>query len=313
MFGKTEASGKEELKSEKPKESEDPIKNRDAIKKFRELEKKEWEAYWFVRRLDVQDTWLLKFRYWQQRFIDAPATWFRQNIVEPLHDRNAKPYYQHQFDRAPEIDQCGVNDRACFYEANEQFRRDKVVDWQILEILNERVNRCMTYNWKNERGPPLGPIHLCTQAIEDYEIAELNFFIKYGELGSAVTTIDCYMKQKHRMIWERRHPEVMAERERAYQKYLEKKKNGYFDMSFWKKGLTFQDKKKHQPPYDLRTDKSPYDKDQPLSKDWRFYKQAAQDPEFAKEQNKIAKPLEPPESRIKKILETRRQHKENNP
>lgn len=37
---------------------------------------------------------------------------------------------------------------------------------------------------------------------------ELNFFIKYGELGSEADVRDAYMKQKHRMIWERRNPEV---------------------------------------------------------------------------------------------------------
>lgn len=43
----------------------------------------------------------------------------------------------------------------------------------------------------------------------------MNFFIKYGELGSEADVRDAYMKQKHRMIWERRHPEIMAEREAA--------------------------------------------------------------------------------------------------
>lgn len=44
---------------------------------------------------------------------------------------------------------------------------------------------------------------------------ELNFFIKYGELGSEADVRDAYMKQKHRMIWEKRNPEV----------------NIYFDLS----------------------------------------------------------------------------------
>ena len=29
-----------------------------------------------------------------------------------------------------------------------------------------------------------------------------------GELGQQANAIDAYMKQKHRMIWQRRHPDV---------------------------------------------------------------------------------------------------------
>lgn len=64
----------------------------------------------------------------------------------------------------------------------------------------------------------------------------------------------------------------MEERERKYQEYLEKKKNGQFDMSFWKKGLVFQDKKKYTPPYGTDLSKPAYETDQPLSKDWQYYK-----------------------------------------
>lgn len=75
--------------------------------------------------------------------------------------------------------------------------------------------------------------------IEDAEEADLNFFIKYGELGAESDVRDAYMKQKHRMVWERRNPEIMQAREKKRQEYEEKKKNGEFDMSFWKKGLWF--------------------------------------------------------------------------
>ena len=45
---------------------------------------------------------------------------------------------------------------------------------------------------------------------------ELNFFIKYGELGGEADVRDAYMKQKHRLIWERRHPDIMEARKQAY-------------------------------------------------------------------------------------------------
>ncbi len=65
-------------------------------------------------------------------------------------------------------------------------------------------------------------------------MSDLNFFIKYGELGCEADVRDAYMKQKHRMIWERRHPEIMALRERQRQEYEEKKKRGIFDEAFWR-------------------------------------------------------------------------------
>lgn len=64
----------------------------------------------------------------------------------------------------------------------------------------------------------------------------------------------------------------MEERERQYQEYLVKKKNGQFDMSFWKKGLIFQDKKNFATPYGTDFSKPAYETDQPLSKDWQYYK-----------------------------------------
>lgn len=57
------------------------------------------------------------------------------------------------------------------------------------------------------------------QVIEDLEENELNFFIKYGELGAEADVRDAYMKQKHRLIWERRHPEIMEERKKALKEH----------------------------------------------------------------------------------------------
>lgn len=46
------------------------------------------------------------------------------------------------------------------------------------------------------------------------------------------------------------------------------------------------DKKNYLPPYDNQLDKVPWEGDQPLSKDWQYYKKVAEDPEFDKEQGK---------------------------
>ncbi len=40
------------------------------------------------------------------------------------------------------------------------------------------------------------------------EEAFTNFFIKYGEMPHWHRVEDAFMKQKHRLIWQRRHGEV---------------------------------------------------------------------------------------------------------
>ncbi|PIO67870.1 hypothetical protein TELCIR_10367 [Teladorsagia circumcincta] len=130
-------------------------------------EKAAWDAYWQLRDLDSRGTIFPRMRYYAHKAFDAPATWFRETIVQPINNRNRLPYYQRKLNRVPEIDECGVNDKV----------------------------------------------------IEDLEENELNFFIKYGELGSEADVRDAYMKQKHRLIWERRHPEIMEERQRAIREH----------------------------------------------------------------------------------------------
>ncbi|EFP12666.1 hypothetical protein CRE_29612 [Caenorhabditis remanei] len=241
-------------------------------------DKASWDAYWKVRDVDSRGSIYPRFRYYAHKAFDAPATWFREKVVQPLNNRNRLPYYHRQLNRVPEIDECGVNDKACFYEANEQYRLDKMVDGFILQTLRQRVDRCMLYN-----NPDHSP---CAKVIEDMEENELNFFIKYGEMGGEADVRDAYMKQKHRMIWERRHPEIMEERSAKLADHKERLANGEFDYSFWKKGMFYQDKKNYEPPYEFYMSKSPLEGDKPLSKDWQYYKNVSQDPEFDKEQGK---------------------------
>jgi NADH dehydrogenase (ubiquinone) 1 beta subcomplex subunit 10 len=259
-------------------QDQDEHQHLSSVQRRRLQDREEWNAYWKLRKLDAEGGIFPTAKYYVHRFADAPVTWFRQKIVEPLHDKNKMPYYQRRLTRVPEIDQCGVNDQACYFEANEQYRLDKLVDFHILNTLRERSERCVQYHQLN--------LFKCAEAVEDMEEAELGYFIKYGEMNSESDVRDVYMKQKHRMIWERRHPEIMAERERAYQEHKEKLRNGEFDYSFWKKGMWYQDKKSHEAPYEFFLSKPTVEGDKPLSKNWEYYKQVAQDPEFDKEQGK---------------------------
>ncbi|CAB3364337.1 Hypothetical predicted protein [Cloeon dipterum] len=131
--------------------------------------------------------------------IDSPVTWFRERVVTP--NRESYPWYHQKFRRVPTIDECYTDDVICFYEANSQFKRDKAVDSEILAILRIRMEDCNMFH-----GPDA--VAKCKSLVETYKEAEGNWFCKYGDLGFHGNVKDAYMKQKHRMVWERRHGPV---------------------------------------------------------------------------------------------------------
>ncbi|ODM91636.1 NADH dehydrogenase [ubiquinone] 1 beta subcomplex subunit 10 [Orchesella cincta] len=126
------------------------------------------------------------------------AEWIRKTVVEP--NQKKYPWYHRQFRRVPTIDQCYTDDWACRYEADQQYKRDRAVDSEIISILRYRMDDCVREEY---------PDHQRCFALKDaYEEAATNWFIKYGDLGGIHSVIDSYMKQKHRMLWERRHGPV---------------------------------------------------------------------------------------------------------
>lgn len=132
--------------------------------------------------------------------LEKPAVLLRE-AVEPFHKSEKPKYYHRRFRRVPTIDECHIGDEVCFYEANEQFLRDKRVDNEILSILRQKKLECEHYH-----GPDAGK--MCKHVTGSYNTAEANWFMKYGDLGAKGTVRDAYMKQKHRLIWERRHGPV---------------------------------------------------------------------------------------------------------
>ncbi|XP_053636602.1 NADH dehydrogenase [ubiquinone] 1 beta subcomplex subunit 10 [Cherax quadricarinatus] len=131
--------------------------------------------------------------------VDAPTTWFRETIVAK--NRPEYYWYHRQFRRVPTIDECYTDDYVCYIEANEQFKRDKMVDNEVLNILRQRQEDCVLFEGHDH-------VRKCAKLREEYEKAAENWFIKYGDLGAYGNVRDAYMKQKHRMIWERRHGPV---------------------------------------------------------------------------------------------------------
>ncbi|XP_054283811.1 NADH dehydrogenase [ubiquinone] 1 beta subcomplex subunit 10-like [Macrosteles quadrilineatus] len=130
--------------------------------------------------------------------IEEPVVWFRGTVVEP--NRKQYPWYHQKFRRVPTVDQCYDDDRVCKFEAQEQFNRDHKVDSAILSILRYRYENCMMYEKPNE--------DKCLPLMESYEEAAANWFAKYGDLGFKMDVEKAYMKQKHRMVWERRHGKI---------------------------------------------------------------------------------------------------------
>ncbi|CAH8644431.1 unnamed protein product [Dicrocoelium dendriticum] len=123
-------------------------------------------------------------------------------VVERL--RKPYPYYHRRYNRVPTIEQCRTDDFVCFYEANEQYQRDRAVDRNILKILRRRHEECAA--WYHHELEDVE--RFCKDIMAEHEEAAVNFFIKYGDLAWNTTVIDVFMKQKHRMLWERRNGPV---------------------------------------------------------------------------------------------------------
>lgn len=73
--------------------------------------------------------------------------------------------------RVPSIDTCYTDDFVCIFEANDQFKRDKLVDSEIVNILRKRFEDCVLYE---------APDHLkkCQPILDTYEKAAENWFTK---------------------------------------------------------------------------------------------------------------------------------------
>jgi len=133
------------------------------------------------------------------RVFDGPVTWFRESVVVP--NRKEYNWYHQQFRRVPTIDECYVDDRVCWYEANEQFKRDRWVDGKIVHILRSRTDHCIREEFPDHE-------NLCLKLKAQYDEAAANWFAKYGDLGPYYSVEKAYMKQKHRLLWERRHGKI---------------------------------------------------------------------------------------------------------
>ncbi|CAL8088234.1 unnamed protein product [Calicophoron daubneyi] len=131
--------------------------------------------------------------------IDTPVTFFREQVVERV--RTPYPYYHERYQRVPTIEQCRLDDSVCLEEANAQFKRDRLVDMNIVHILKRRRDECEL--WYRHEQEDID--RFCKDIVADHEQAATNYFIKYGDLSWNTDVRHAFMKQKHRMIWEQRN------------------------------------------------------------------------------------------------------------
>lgn len=146
-----------------------------------------------------------------------------------MQERNRQVYYHREFKRVPTIDQCSVNDDVCIFEANEQFLRDKAVDKRIALLLADKYYDCVFKEGPYEQQKN------CRKLEEMYDEALVNYFIKYGDMGAHTHVIDAYMKQKHRLIWERRNPNkdiVGLEKRNELRKLSDEAHKKYFEKTY---------------------------------------------------------------------------------
>ena len=246
------------------------------LEKRKAEEAEMWSAFWRLRRLESEGTMFTSTRYRLQEWFDQPISWFKEKVVDPLHAKYKPAFFHRRLSRVPEWDQCKVTDNRCMYEAGVQYRLDRAVDMNILDILMQQMQSCLS--WHEYMGTDRD-LSACVSLIEDVEEAELNFFIKYGEMGQSGNNAGAaYAKQKHRMIWERRNPEIMAERERRFKEHKRQLALGNYDHTFWKSGsgLVFTNKEETNYPFNLYNQEQSHE-DSPISKDWQFYRDVNKD------------------------------------
>lgn len=101
------------------------------------------------------------------------------------------------FQRVPDLSQCLEDDLFCQYEAEMQWKRDLKVDSEILKIMRERYTACI----KREG---YSSAQNCAELKEEYAQASRGYKARYEYLGANGNARKCLMKQKERMIEERK-------------------------------------------------------------------------------------------------------------
>jgi len=131
---------------------------------------------------------------------DRILGWWRWAMRDNM---NGEKWYHESRRRVPGLWECATNDRACLYEAEMQFKKDREVDRMVLQVLEDRLRACWSslgINW-NERDYPT---EKCDELAMFKRQADMNYATKYRNINCwGVQTTKTLQKQKNRFIEQR--------------------------------------------------------------------------------------------------------------
>ncbi|XP_018416728.1 PREDICTED: NADH dehydrogenase [ubiquinone] 1 beta subcomplex subunit 10 [Nanorana parkeri] len=128
--------------------------------------------------------------------VDKPVTLFH-DWMESQRSKRRIYYYHRVFQRVPDLSQCLEDDVLCHYEAEMQWRRDMKVDRNIVRIMRDRYTACRVVEGSSAD-------QNCAELKEQFTEVCKAYKTRYEFLGANGNAKKCLMKQKQRMIEERK-------------------------------------------------------------------------------------------------------------